>query len=117
MYAIAHMSLHAVFKPAFTYCSYYRYWVLMHTAGTEQHPCCSHLFPCSHITTNNRMNSTVYTKTSSSSSDRAAVGNGNGADKSPEQMLRSKILAKVPTSVVYAIRCIIVQISDMQCVC
>jgi hypothetical protein len=50
---------------------------------------------------NNRMNSTAYAK--ASSSDKAAVGNGNGADKSPEHMLRSKILAKVPQSIPYMI--------------
>jgi hypothetical protein len=42
------------------------------------------------------MNSTAYVK-ASSNGDR--VGNCSGADKSPEHMLRSKILAKVPTTV------------------
>ena len=54
----------------------------------------SGLFLCCHNI--NSMNSTAYVK-ASSNGDRD--GNCSGADKSPEHMLRSKILAKVPTTV------------------
>jgi hypothetical protein len=61
------------------------------------------------------MNSTGYAK--ANSCDRVAVGNGSGADKSPEHMLRSKILAKVsnpPMHTYCLMRIACIQCGDMQ---